>query len=240
MGTSNINMATYSFGTTTTIAPGWGNDANATMDAKLHKNVATYAQTIACTVSFSSHVYFTNNFPTTPSSAPTTDYQVANKKYVDDKVILTNVPLYENTRVGDFAFQSNDEYLLESTATVSSKYCYVYPPLKGTCTKIEVDAKESVQCGGTSSFRFYLEGKLQSIVDGGTWTDCTNGTTSVYYDKSSNGATNTDLHLIINPTLSMTYEKQYRVQLRKYASQLEETGGVTTFFMFIYSFVLTQ
>ena len=26
-----------------------------------------------------------NNFPITPSSAPTTDYQVANKKYVDDQ-----------------------------------------------------------------------------------------------------------------------------------------------------------
>ena len=27
------------------------------------------------------------SFPVTPSSAPTTDYQIANKKYIDDKVI---------------------------------------------------------------------------------------------------------------------------------------------------------
>jgi hypothetical protein len=29
------------------------------------------------------------NFPITPSVAPTTDYQVANKKYVDDSNSLT-------------------------------------------------------------------------------------------------------------------------------------------------------
>ena len=36
-------------------------------------------QTVAGTKTFSS-------FPVTPSSAPTTDYEIANKKYVDDNV----------------------------------------------------------------------------------------------------------------------------------------------------------
>ena len=43
----------------------------------------TAGQTVAGVKTFSS-------FPVTPSSAPTTNYQVANKKYVDDKVITSH------------------------------------------------------------------------------------------------------------------------------------------------------
>lgn len=41
------------------------------------------------------------NFPVTPSSAPTSDYQVANKKYVDDnqQVTLTNTVTLTNKRI---------------------------------------------------------------------------------------------------------------------------------------------
>lgn len=46
--------------------------------------ITTGAQTIAGVKTFSS-------FPITPSSAPTTDYQTANKKYVDDSILVENL-----------------------------------------------------------------------------------------------------------------------------------------------------
>jgi len=58
------------------------------------------AQTIAGVKTFSS-------FPVTPSAAPTTDYQAANKKYVDDNIGVGGVTSF-NTRTGAVTSQSAD------------------------------------------------------------------------------------------------------------------------------------
>ena len=50
----------------------------------------TTNQTVAGVKTFSS-------FPVTPSSAPTTDYQVANKKYVDDQISALVIPTASST-----------------------------------------------------------------------------------------------------------------------------------------------
>jgi len=59
-------------------------------------------QTVAGVKTFSS-------FPVTPSSAPTTDYQVANKKYVDDKASLTytEITTATNLAVGNAYYAKN-------------------------------------------------------------------------------------------------------------------------------------
>lgn len=46
------------------------------------------------------------SFPVTPSSAPTTDYQVANKKYVDDSIVGTSV----GTKSDDYTITDADGY----------------------------------------------------------------------------------------------------------------------------------
>lgn len=66
-------------------------------------------------VGFQSGIYTFSSFPVTPSSAPTTNYQVANKKYVDDSIagfsadgsFWTTVP-GTPTRVSDSQFTITD------------------------------------------------------------------------------------------------------------------------------------
>lgn len=242
VGTSRTNMEA-NFGAFTTnmvVAPGWGQDSNATMDAKLHRNVATYAQTVACVVTFSNNVYFSNYFPETHASAPSGNYHVANKKYVDDTVSgLMSIPLYTNTRTYNYSWGDVDQYLIENTASTGTFYCFIYPPLRGSCTKVEVDAYMEGQTGGSTCYHGYLDVRLQYITDGGTWTDCTNGSTSTSLYFCATLATG-DRHVEINsPTLAADYEKQYRVQIMKYAVKASGASAVSIFNQQIYSCVLT-
>lgn len=62
---------------------------DAVFDALALKVATTGNETIAGVKTFSS-------FPVTPSSAPTTDYQVTNKKYVDDNLVNNKLFLYYN------------------------------------------------------------------------------------------------------------------------------------------------
>jgi hypothetical protein len=69
-------------------------------------HISDQAQTIAGAKTFSS-------FPITPSSEPTTNYQVANKKYVDDIINDGWIPLIEDT-------DWNDQAPSTSTITMSA------------------------------------------------------------------------------------------------------------------------
>lgn len=80
-------------------------------DGTINKMLTTGVQTIAGVKTFSS-------FPVTPSEAPTTDYQTANKKYVDDKVAGTRYWSVPGT-----AFHSTypdvDDVITDETFTAS-------------------------------------------------------------------------------------------------------------------------
>jgi hypothetical protein len=95
-------------------------DLQAALDAKV---ATTGNETIAGVKTFSS-------FPVTPSSAPTTDYQAANKKYVDDSpstaantsLVDTDLVVAPFTNVQDFA-DGIDSAVLKARGTgVSSSY----------------------------------------------------------------------------------------------------------------------
>lgn len=84
----------------------------------------TGAQTIAGVKTFSS-------FPVTPSSAPTTDYQIANKKYVDDHVTAYAV-IYSGTEVFADAAAPQSYTDLDLSAVVGANRALVHLKVKNT------------------------------------------------------------------------------------------------------------
>lgn len=81
--------------------------------------LASTNQTVAGIKTFSS-------FPITPSSAPTTDYQVVNKKHVDDTVAATRVKAWVNFQ-GTGTIAINDSYNVSSiTDNGSGDYTVVW------------------------------------------------------------------------------------------------------------------
>lgn len=71
-------------------------------------------QTISGTKTFSS-------FPVTPSSAPTSDYEVANKKYVDDEITASAVTL---PKFGSWSAASSGTVYQASTDGFAIAWCY--------------------------------------------------------------------------------------------------------------------
>ena len=57
-------------------------------------------------MTFAAQVITFDNFPITPSAAPTTDYQVANKKYVDDNVIAGDLDIAGDSGTGNIVLSS--------------------------------------------------------------------------------------------------------------------------------------
>lgn len=104
-------------------------------------------ETIAGTKTFSS-------FPVTPSSAPTTDYQVANKDYVDDIVaanfVARNTP-YTSTSYDEDSFSTTSKTKIDLSATFSSiDYGSVPGGIKAIL--VTMQARDSASASGNCWF----------------------------------------------------------------------------------------
>lgn len=85
---------------TETITGAWAFNNNITFDVGTRTIAGIQNQNLvdkSATESISGTWTFGTNFPITPSSAPTTNYQVANKKYIDDNADTSVKLLYKTT-----------------------------------------------------------------------------------------------------------------------------------------------
>jgi hypothetical protein len=80
-------------------------------------------------ISFQTGIYTFGAFPVTPSSAPTTNYQAANKKYVDD----AKTTLKANEIIimaGGFIINGSSATLVDTAGTAAKAYCQHISALK--------------------------------------------------------------------------------------------------------------
>jgi len=73
-------------------------------------------------VSSGNIITFTN-FPLTPSSAPTTDYQVANKKYVDDQIATEDI--WDRSAGTITTKNANDNLTIDNDAIINLGYTHI-------------------------------------------------------------------------------------------------------------------
>ena len=123
--------------------------------------------TLAVTIASNQVVTFTE-LPVTPSEAPTTDYQVANKKYVDDAALWDSTPDVNQTGSGDTTIMTVD-----STATVFGTALYIAP--SGNLEEADASDSTSVPCialaleAGGGEKEVLLGGFIRN--DSWNWTD---------------------------------------------------------------------
>ena len=150
--------------------------------------VSTSAQSFGGVKTFGS-------FPVTPSSAPTTDYQVANKKYVDDNIGGTFVSQAKTTDYSITTADANKEtylssgasadsvFSLASSSTLSGKTFY-FKNLSNYNLYVRVAGQTTICSGGTAASS---TGTAANAFDGDTGTSCdfTAQTGTLTYDFGS-------------------------------------------------------
>lgn len=150
--------------------------------------VSTSAQSFGGVKTFGS-------FPITPSSAPTTDYQVANKKYVDDNA---GGGFSSQAKTTDYTIAATDAnkltylslgasadsvFSLGSSSTLTGK-CYSLKNLSNYNLYVRVAGQTTVCSGGTAASS---TGTAANAFDGSTGTSCdfTAQTGTLTYDFGS-------------------------------------------------------
>lgn len=107
----------------------------------IQNDIGTQVPTLSGTNAFIGQNSFTY-FPTTPSSAPTTDYQVANKKYVDDNGSSVIVQVV-NTQTGAVSTGSTASTFDDSIPQVSE--CDLYTALNTAVTPTSATNKLKIE-----------------------------------------------------------------------------------------------
>ena len=119
-----------------------------------------------------------SSFPITPSSAPTTNYQTANKKYVDDNIF--------SYAAGDVLIQSADTERTGSEASMTKKK-EIQIATSGTL-RIKFDLAQVTAGLDVEYGRIYVNGVVK-----GTLRDITNTTTYQTFTEDISGLVKGDL-----------------------------------------------
>lgn len=148
------------------------------------------AQTVAGVKTFSS-------FPVTPSSAPTTDYQASNKKYVDDSIVsgLTNItsgtytPTLTSVTNVSSSSASNSRYIRVGNVVHCSVIIAVTPTSSGgTLTEIGISLPISSNLtSNTLSGVGNAQYSSSAMVPGLVSTDSTNDRATFLFNAQSTG-----------------------------------------------------
>ena len=148
--------------------------------------------------------------------------------------VSESVNIYERVRLVDFVWNSTDDYIV-NTGTVrnQSYYCYIYPSIKSTCTKIEVEiwgSYNGVTGGVNSDMHCYLI--LRRLDGTGSWSTVSS-TSYTYEDGTSGYQTLT----ISSPSLGYTLGRKYKLEIYKNAT---DGTAITTSTMAVVGVHITQ
>ena len=117
-------------------------------------------QTVAGIKTFSS-------FPVTPSSAPTTDYQVANKKYVDNNMQQIVTSATSAVATGNTAIP-NDDTIPQISEGTEFLTCAITPTLATNKLKIDVVAFASPASAADMTYALFQDSTAGALTAGRT------------------------------------------------------------------------